>query len=206
MSKRLRYQVAVSLDGFIATPNGGYDWIVHDPAIDFRALAQEFDTAVAGRKTYNLMASQGQVGMPGIEFVIFSRTLAPMEKRGLRIVDEDPARVVAELKKGKGRDVWLFGGGEMFRTLLDAGLVDSVELAVMPVLLGSGIPVLSPGVAAKLVLSDVKRLPKSGIVFLAYAVEGATAPPPRIRYVRKKQAGMGKARRTKKSNKRISKA
>ena len=184
MSKRLRYQVAVSLDGFIATPDGGYDWLVDDPAIDFKALAGEFDTAVAGRKTYEIMASQGQVGMPGIEFVIFSRTLAPTQKRGLRILGDDPAGVVAELKKKKGRDIWLFGGGELFRTLLDAGLVDTVELAVMPVLLGAGIPLLSPGASSKLVLSDVKRLPKSGIVFLAYAVEGAAGPAPRIRYVK----------------------
>lgn len=52
MSRRLRYQVAVSLDGFIAGPNGEYDWIVTDPAIDFAALYKEFDTAVMGRKTY----------------------------------------------------------------------------------------------------------------------------------------------------------
>ena len=189
MSKRLRYQVAVSLDGFIATPDGGYDWIVGDPAIDFKALFNEFDTAVAGRKTYDLMVSQGQSGMPGIDLVVFSRTLAPTEKRGLRIVRDDPGRVVKELKKGKGRDIWLFGGGELFRTLLDAGVVDTVELAVMPVLLGAGIPVLPPGASAKLVLSEVKRLPKSGIVFLAYSVEGAAGPAPRIRYVRRKERG-----------------
>ncbi len=53
MSRRLRYQVAVSLDGFIAGPNGEYDWIVMDPAIDFAALFKEFDTAVMGRKTYD---------------------------------------------------------------------------------------------------------------------------------------------------------
>ena len=183
MSKRLRYQVAVSLDGFIATPEGGYDWIVGDPTIDFTALVGQFDTAVAGRKTYDLMVSQGQSGMPGIDFVVFSRTLAPMEKPGLRIVGDDPGRVVKALKNGKGKDIWLFGGGELFRTLLDAGVVDTVELAVMPVLLGSGIPVLPPGASAKLVLSDVKRLPESGIVVLAYSVEGASGPAPRISYV-----------------------
>ena len=52
MPKRLRYQVAASLDGFIADPHGGYDWIVADPTIDFGALFKEFDTAVMGRKTY----------------------------------------------------------------------------------------------------------------------------------------------------------
>jgi dihydrofolate reductase len=49
--RRLRYQVAVSLDGFIAGPHGEYDWIVMDPAIDFAAMYKEFDTAVMGRKT-----------------------------------------------------------------------------------------------------------------------------------------------------------
>jgi dihydrofolate reductase len=184
MSKRLRYHVAISLDGFIATPDGGYDWLVADPAIDFNALAREFDTAVVGRKTYDVMVAQGQPGMPGVEFVVFSRTLAPVQKRGLRIVADDPARAVAMMKKEKGRDIWLFGGGELFRTLLDAGLVDTVELAVMPILLGAGIPVLPPGASAKLTLSEVKRLPKSGIVFLAYAVEGAAGPVPRIRYIK----------------------
>ena len=56
--------------------------------------------------------------------------------------------------------------------MLNAELVDTVELAVMPVLLGSGIPLLTPGSTTKLVLSDVKRLPESGIVALAYSVAG----------------------------------
>ena len=46
--RRLRYSVAVSLDGFIAGPNGEFDWIVMDPYIDFAALYSEFDTAVMG--------------------------------------------------------------------------------------------------------------------------------------------------------------
>jgi dihydrofolate reductase len=193
MTKRLRYQVAVSLDGFIARPNGDYDWLVMDPAIDFKALFEEFDTAVMGRKTYDVAKAQGETGaMPGIDVVVFSRTLAPATQKGVRIVNGDPAVVVRELKSKPGRDIWLFGGGELFRTLLDAGLVDTVELAVMPVLLGAGIPVLPPGADAKLVLADMKRLPKSGIVILAYTVAGTTGTAPKIRFVKaakKKRAG-----------------
>jgi dihydrofolate reductase len=192
MTKRLRYQVATSLDGFIATPNGGYDWIVMDSAIDFKALYNEFDTVVMGRKTYDLAKEQANHGaMPGMEIVAFSRTLAPAEYPGVRIVNDDPAAVVRELKTKPGKDIWLFGGGELFRVLLDAGLVDTVELAVMPVLLGDGIAVLPPGAQATLELSDVKRLPASGIVVLAYRVAGSSAPPPRIRYVKARR----KARR-----------
>lgn len=189
MSKRLRYQVAASLDGFIAGPDGSYDWIVMDPAIDFGALYGEFDTAVMGRKTYEAgLAMGGNIAMPGIEIVVFSRTLKAEKKKGLRIVNASPATVVAELKKQKGRDIWLFGGGELFRSLLDAQLVDTVEIAVMPVLLGSGIPLLPEGASVKLTLIDLKRLPASGIVVLAYAVEHSKARPPRVRYVKASRA------------------
>lgn len=145
MSRRLRYQVAVSPDGFIAGPNGEYDWIVMDPSIDFAALVKEFDTAVMGRKTHEVLAAHGGHGaLPGLDVVVFSRTLPPATFPGVRIGHDDPCETVATLKSEPGRDIWLYGGGTLFRSLLDAGLVDTVEVAVVPVLLGAGIPLLPP--------------------------------------------------------------
>ena len=189
MSRRLRYQVAVSLDGFIAGPNGEADWIVMDPSIDFGALLKEFDTAVMGRKTYEVVTAHGGHGaMPGLEVVVFSRSLPPSRHQGVRIVNDDPREVVAELKAKSGRDIWLFGGGALFRSLLDAGLVDTVELAVIPVLLGSGVPLLPPGGTTKLVLADQKTLPTSGIVALSYSVPGGAGPAPLIRYFKTRRS------------------
>ena len=200
MSRRLRYQVAVSLDGFIAGPNGEHDWIVMDPAIDFAALFKEFDTAVMGRKTYEVVTAQGGNGaMPGLDVVVFSRTLPAATHRGIRIVNGDPGETVSELKAKAGRDIWLYGGGSLFRSLLDAGLVDTVEVAVVPVLLGSGVPLLPPGAATKLVLADQRTLPVSGIVALAYSVPGGVGPAPGIGYVKPAKPRAKKIARTGKS-------
>ena len=198
MTKRLRYHVAVSLDGFIARPDGSYDWLIPDPSIDFAALYKEFDAAVMGRKTYEVGLAAGADGsIPGMDVVVFSKTLPVSTSRGVRIVNDDPRKVVAELKKKTGRDIGLFGGGELFRYLLDGGLVDTVELAVMPVLLGSGIPVLPPGGSTNLVLTDTQQLP-SGIMVLAYSVKGTKSAAPKIRFVKKKSTSAKK-----KSGKRV---
>jgi dihydrofolate reductase len=199
MTRRLRYQVAVSLDGFIAGPQGEADWIVMDPTIDFAALFAEFDVLVMGRKTYEAMTAQGGGGtMPGLEVVVFSRTLPSTSRKGLRIVNDDPAKVVASLKGEPGRDIWLFGGGNLFRTLLDAGLIDAVEVAVMPVLLGSGIPLVTEGETTRLVLADQKTLAGSGIVILSYSVQGGAGPAPRIGYVNASKKSKSKKLESKK--------
>jgi dihydrofolate reductase len=183
--RRLRYGVAASLDGFIAGPNGEYDWIVMDPAIDFTAMYKDFDTAVMGRRTYDVMSAyEGPASLPGIDVIVFSRTLEPATRPGVRITNEDPREVVAALKERPGRDIWLYGGGVLFRQLLDARLVDTVEVAVIPVLLGGGVPLLPPGASTTLVLADQKTLPDSGIVALSYSIPGGVGPAPRIHYIR----------------------
>ena len=184
--RQLRYQVAASLDGFIAGPKGDYDWIVSDPSIDFGALFKEFDTAVMGRKTYEVMTAQGGTGaMKGLDVVVFSRSLSPKTMKGVRITKDDAADAVKALKKQPGGDIWLFGGGALFRSLLDARLVDTVEVALIPVLLGDGIPLLPAGASTRLELVDQITLPTSGIVMLSYRVPGR-GPGARIRYINRR--------------------
>jgi dihydrofolate reductase len=171
--RRVRYQVATSLDGFIAGPKGEADWIIMDPDIDFRAHFAQFDTALIGRKTFAGMArgKKKPGAMPGMKTFVFSRTLRQRDYPKVTIVADKAEETVAELRKEEGKDIWLFGGGSLFHSLLDAGQVDTVEVAVIPVLLGEGIPLLgSPGTQAKLKLTG-HRMYKTGIVSLEYAVE-----------------------------------
>lgn len=174
--RRLRYSVAATLDGFIADPNGGYDWIIMDEAIDFGAMFAEFDTFVMGRKTWDVSAAidPATMGMAdmfaGKEVLVFSRTLKSA-RPGITIVDADPAETVRALRQKPGKDIWLYGGGSMFRTLVDAGLVDTVEVALMPVLLSQGVPLLAPGARITgMTLDKCETLPKSGIVMLSYSI------------------------------------
>ncbi len=167
-----------------------------DPAIDFAALYREFDTAVMGRGTYETVTAQGGTGaMRGLDVIVFSKTLPAQTRRGVRIVNQDAAQVVASLKQRPGGDIWLFGGGKLFRSLLDAGLVDTVEVAVMPVLLGQGIPLLPPGSMTTLVLAHQKTLRGSGIVVLSYLVRGSKASAPPIRFIKPRSASTRKTRR-----------
>jgi len=165
--RRVRYSVAMSLDGYIAGPNGEADWIVMDPDIDFAATFKQFDTFLVGRKTFEAMGGKGGGGK-GTKSFVFSNTLK--EAKGA-VVSNDPAAVVAELKAAPGKDIWLFGGGELFRSFLELGLVDRVEVGVIPVLLGRGLPFLpETEKRAKLALTGHRIYPKSGIMMLEYDV------------------------------------
>jgi dihydrofolate reductase len=169
-TRRVRCSVAQSLDGYIAGPQGESDWIVMDPEIDFRALFAGFDTVLLGRKTYEAARAMGGGGMPGLEPYVFSRTLRQIDCPDMTVSD-DPKKTLAALKEKPGKDIWLFGGGTLFRSLLDLGLVDTVEVAIIPVLLGGGVPLLpAPARSAKLELAQHRVYEKTGTVSLVYAV------------------------------------
>jgi dihydrofolate reductase len=169
--RRIRYAVAMSLDGYIAGPSGEIDSIIRDPEIDFREIYRQFDTALMGRRTFEIVASRGGAGsMPGMKTVVVSRTLRPQDYPEITIREDDFAVPLTRMRAEAGKDIWLFGGSSLFRSLLDAGLVDTVKVVVIPVLLGGGLPLLPlPARKARLKLVGSKTY-KTGIVSLEYAV------------------------------------
>jgi dihydrofolate reductase len=165
--RRVRYAVAASLDGYIAGPNGEIDWITLDPDVDFAAIFAQFDTALVGRRTFEGM---DRSGIPGMKTFVFSRTLRQPDYPDVTVVAEKPEETVAALRASAGKDIWLFGGGALFHSLAAAGLVDTVEVTVIPILLGGGIPLLPPpSNRIKLLLTAHKVYP-TGRVSLEYSV------------------------------------
>lgn len=171
--RKVSYGGAMSLDGFIAGPNGEYDWIVMDPEIDFAEMMARFDTFLIGRKTFDTIRRQGteMADTPALKNIVFSRTMKPADYPQLTISD-DAVRTVAELRSRPGKDIAVYGGGELFRSLLAAGLVDDVGVSLIPVLLGGGIPFLpSPAPRARLVLREQRLYKKTGTIGLRYDIK-----------------------------------
>ena len=172
--RRVRYQVAVSLDGYIASPDGGVDWITGGEDFDFGAHFAQFDTLVMGRRTYEALPG-GVGGYGDMRVIVASRTLAAGAHAGFEVVGSDLAARVAELKSMAGKDIWLFGGGEVFRSLLAAGLVDTIEPAIIPVVLGGGVPMVPPGTVRTPLKLTRQQGYGGGMVLLEYAVAGSPA-------------------------------
>ncbi|HEX5635160.1 MAG TPA: dihydrofolate reductase family protein [Gemmatimonadales bacterium] len=171
----VRYNVAATLDGYIAGPNGEYDWIPDDPTVDFTGLFANIDTVLLGRHSYELVLSQPDAPWsPKGRVYVFSTTLKQADHPGVTVVNDDAAGTVAKLRAEEGSgEIWLFGGGALFASLLAAGQVDRVEVTVTPVLLGGGIPLLPPGVPRTMLALTHSQVYPSGMVALHYDVRNA---------------------------------
>jgi dihydrofolate reductase len=172
---KIRYSVAVSLDGYIAGPNGEADWIVIDPEFNFAELWAQFDTLLMGRRTYEAaIARLGKSSMQGHKVVVASRTLRSGDYNDhpeITIVSELNRESIQTLRAQNSKDIWLMGGGQLFNYLLRLNEVDTVEVSVIPIILGAGIPLLPPPAhQTKLRLTSHKVYP-SGTVSLAYEVQ-----------------------------------
>jgi dihydrofolate reductase len=168
---QLRYSVASSLDGYIAGPNGEFDWILSDPEIDFAAMYAGFSGLVMGRASYDVfVATGGVVGLP-LPIWVYSRTLPEGERDGVTFVREAVPHVRMLKERSDSRPLWLWGGGELFRQLATAGLVDGIDTAIIPVLLGGGIRLLpEPGPRLSLRLRAQRLYAATGTLFVEYDV------------------------------------
>ncbi len=141
-----------------------------DPDIDFKAMFAQYDTLLMGRSTFEVMRKSGET-YPDMKTIVFSRSMRQEDHPDVTIVSDRVKEKIDELRELPGKDIWLFGGGKLFRSLLELGCVDTVEPAIIPVLLGKGIPMLpSTGLRTYLELTGHRLYEKSGTWIMEYAV------------------------------------
>jgi len=184
--RKVTLGLANSLDNYIARQDGGFDWLhwSNEVAEISATFMKTVDALLIGRKTFDGMLAYGQTSYPGAKNYVFSRSKKKREAlkkrlrakkkpdRNVEIVTEDAATFVLELKKkGKGKGIVVFGGGELAKSLFEADLIDEVVLNIHPVLLGSGIPLFHEmKKQIDLELLDCKIL-KGGYLAVTYRVK-----------------------------------
>ncbi len=158
--------LAVSLDGFIEGPNGEYDWCYTDQDYGMSAFMKRIDTIFFGRKSYEVLVGTDGNAYPDKKKFVFSRTVKSVA--GAEIIRGNIAKEVGSIKEQQGKDIWLFGGADLAAFFLDAGLIDELQLAIHPLLLGRGKP-LFRGIQHRIGWTLIEARPYStGLVQLFY--------------------------------------
>ncbi|WP_020533474.1 dihydrofolate reductase family protein [Flexithrix dorotheae] len=174
--KPLILYIATSLDGYIARKNGAVDWLPEGEEGDdygYQAFYDGIDTVLMGNKTYQQLLSFGvEYPYKGTEGFIFTRNMELTRDENVTYIQEDIVEFTQKLKQGEGKGIWLIGGGEIIKILLEADLVDELIIFEMPVLLGNGIPLFPESKKEiKLKLEESKTY-SGGIVELKYKTLG----------------------------------
>lgn len=169
--RKIILSVAVSLDGLIEGPNGEFDWCFTDQDYGMTEFLKRIDAIFYGRKSYELLLEMERQGNPNPfsakKSYVFSNSLAePFPNTEL--VSGDIIEQIHKIKQQPGNDIWLWGGASLTTTIMNAGLVDELLLAVHPIVLGSGKALFS-GIEKRNHFALKSSTPyASGLIMLAY--------------------------------------
>jgi len=139
--------LGISLDGYIARPNGNVDFLFMPKDYSMAPFFATIDTAIMGRKTLDagLRMTGGSFNAYGLTCYVMSRSLPEGPQKGYTVTRQSPDALIRDLRQQAGKDIWLMGGGELARDFLQADLVDEIHLGIVPVLIGEGIPLFPSG-------------------------------------------------------------
>ena len=175
-TRKIIVNIATSADGYIARPDGDIEWLTRRPAprgfYGMGKFMKTIDTTLFGRKTYEVGLEMGATFDPSARAYVFSRNpptaAAPA---GVEFVAEGIGPFVARLREGKGKNIWMMGGGEIIAAFLDEGAIDEFIISVVPTFIGDGIPLIARRHRdVALHLLSVRSFP-DGVVQLHYDVQ-----------------------------------
>ena len=164
----------MSLDGFIAKEDGDVAWLSEVPNPEqtdygYADFYASIGTTVMGNETYRFIRNYGgPFPYPDCHNYVFTRNTALRDDEHVRYIHRDPVAFLAELKQKSDRDIWLVGGGQINTLAWNAKLIDRLELTVLPIVLGSGIPLLASRPESGALQLDAHRAYANGVVALSY--------------------------------------
>jgi dihydrofolate reductase len=166
------YYVPVSVDGYIATLDGGVEWL---PPIEaegedygYYKFYDSIDALLMGSRTYKKVLEHHRWPYPGKPCWVFTRRQIAVKQPEIILTSNSPIEIVAEFQVRRLKRVWLVGGGDLASSFRTCGLISEYVIGIIPTVLGAGIPLFaSPGPLEKLKLAECKSFP-SGAVLLRY--------------------------------------
>jgi len=147
--RKIILNLAMSLDGYIIDETGSFDWIVGDgdkhldteKLYNFDEFINSLDIVVMGRKAYDDCG----IEMFPDKDIIVATSQERKDFDNVKFVNGDIVRIVQELQKEEGKDIWLFGGSGVADHFMKSDVVDEFQIGIIPIILGSGTPLFYPG-------------------------------------------------------------
>uniref|UniRef100_A0A832H5I4 Dihydrofolate reductase n=1 Tax=Oscillatoriales cyanobacterium SpSt-402 TaxID=2282168 RepID=A0A832H5I4_9CYAN len=166
------YYVATSLDGYIATDDGGVNWLpvpdLEGEDYGYTEFYASIDAVLMGRSTYEKSLEFGEWVYPGKPCWVFSRQQIDINQPDVTLTSRHPDEVVAELKARQLKRAWLVGGGRLATSFRAHGLISEYIITIIPTMLGKGIPLFTPSDRLeKLKLVDTQTF-EDGVISLRY--------------------------------------
>ncbi len=132
--------IAVSVDGYIARPNGDVDWLETEEPFDFGPFNASVDTVLMGHQTYKKSLTFSEDVFGDKDYYVFTKNHLNTKDDRVQFINADPKSFVKQLQQNPGLNIWLMGGGILNASFLNSGVVDELQLFYVPILLGEGIP------------------------------------------------------------------
>ena len=168
--RKIILNLAISIDGFIEDGIGQFDWCFTDQDYT-EGQFDKFDTVLMGRKSYDVMVERNELPIRNMKTYVFSNTLKEA-KYGSIIRESELVEKVLKLKNEEGNDIWFFGGAKLLTSFLEKNLIDELQLAVHPIMLGEGTSLFEGKIKKRIncELSSVKSY-NTGLVMLKYKIK-----------------------------------
>jgi dihydrofolate reductase len=176
MKRKIILNLAISLDGYIADKDGGFAWIKgngdkrHDTKnqFSFPKFLKTVDTIIIGKKAYDDSYDISKKMFKSKKIYVVTHKKLENKEDNIGIISGNIVSKITKLKKEKGKDIWLFGGGIVIDPFVKADVIDEYIIGVVPTILGSGRPLfLKNNPLIKLHFKECTS--QEGIVILRYS-------------------------------------
>lgn len=171
--KKIILYIAASIDGRIAEPDGGIEWLSEFPITEemnygYKEFMDSIDTIIMGGRSWRELSNMDAMGAYADKAVYVVSRHDWGEKENIRFITENVIEHITTLRSEPGKDIWLFGGGELIAMLLAADLVDEMQIAYIPSILGKGIPLFPEQPKESKWVLESSKLYNSGILKVDY--------------------------------------